>query len=95
MSDEEDKEGKEESAEKDAKTSFRERNKQERLDLIKSENEVIKGMAKENDRKEELLDRAEALADAKQLSGDSDAGQPSKKVEETPQEYAKALYTGT
>ena len=95
MSDEENTEGKEETAEKDAKASFRERNKQERLDLIKRENEAAERMAEQNNRKEELLDREEALADHKQLSGDSDAGQPSKKVEETPQEYAKALYTGS
>lgn len=94
MSDEENKEGGEDKKPEGAEANFRERNKQERLDLIKSENETIERMEKANKDREELLDREEALMDAKQLSGDSDAGKPSEGKKETPKEYAEKVMKG-
>ena len=86
--------GEEDKKQETPKDSFRERNKQERLDLIKSENEVAERLEAANKVREEHLNRVEALADTKQLSGDSDAGKPSKPVEETPKEYRDRIMKG-
>ena len=83
-----DEDSKNNEGEKDTKSNFRERNKQERLELIKSENEVAERMEKANSKREEQIGREEDLADVKQLSGDSEAGKKQEeKKEENPHEY--------
>ena len=63
--------------------------------LIDDANEAAERMARQNDRKEELIAREEALHIKQKLGGESEAGQtiePKKKL--TDEEYAEALQKG-
>ena len=56
--------------------------------------EIAERQKRENDRREELIQREEALAARKAVGGELEAGQETKKVEETPKEYAERVMSG-
>ena len=49
--------------------------------------EIAERQKRENDRKEKLIERDEALQARKAVGGVTEAGQPAEKKEETPKEY--------
>ncbi len=55
---------------------------------------IAERQKRENDRREEILKREEALAARKAVGGITDAGQESTKKEDTPAEYAKKAMAG-
>ena len=79
----------------DSKEDLRTRNKQERLDLIKSEDALLERMEEANKEKADNLTREEALADRKMLGGDSAGkGEETAPKEETAKEYKDKVMKG-
>ena len=53
--------------------------------------QIAERQKRENDRREQLIEREEALAARKAIGGISEAGQATDVKEETPQEYARKV----
>ena len=80
---------------KEATTDSGEGDKSESINDIDRANEAAERMARQNDRKEELIKREEKLAVQKALGGSSEAGKKSEeKKEESPADYAKRVMSG-
>ena len=63
--------------------------------VIQAANEAAASLKTENDRKEQLLIREEAIQARNALGGTAEAGEePAKPKEETPQDYAKRVMEG-
>jgi len=67
---------------------------QETVSELDRADQIAERLKRENDRKEELLEREEALAARRAVGGIAEAGQQEKPKEETPQEYAKRVMSG-
>lgn len=68
----------------------RERFQQETISELDRADQIAERQARENQRREEILDREEALAARRAVGGISEGGQPAKK-EETPAEYKNRI----
>ena len=86
----------EENKESDAsKLSAKDRDKQEKHDLIDRANTAREGLEKENTRIEKNIQDLKETEAKRILGGDTDAGVPEKKKEEqSPVEYAKQVLEG-
>lgn len=56
--------------------------------------EIVERQARENERREKILDREEALAARKVVGGVAEAGQETVKKEETNSDYTKKVMSG-
>ena len=56
--------------------------------------QIAERQKRENDRREELLVREEALAARRAVGGGSEAGKPAEKEEESPKDYADKVMKG-
>lgn len=67
---------------------------QETISELDRADQIAERQKRENDRREEILNREEALAARKAVGGTAEGGQPPTKPKETPQEYGKRIMTG-
>ena len=67
---------------------------EEKPDLIEQARQTAERIESANKRTEELLAKQEEMLSRAMISGKGLAGTPSKKVEESPQEYAKRVMSG-
>ena len=86
---------KQETKDKPAPENTNEGNKPESIGLIDRAHEAAERLEQANKKQEELIRREEELAAKRTLGGRADyQGEPEKKVEETPQDYAKKVARG-
>jgi len=71
-----------------------ERIQQETISELDRADQIAERQKRENDRREELINREEALHARKMVGGVTEAGQEAKPVEETPQEYKDKILRG-
>lgn len=72
-----------------------EETEQKEITLEEKAEELLKVQKEENDRREKLLDREEALIKLRQISGMSEAGiKPVPEEEETEEDYADKFSKG-
>lgn len=79
-----------------ASENIDERDKRETLEALDRADQVAERMARENTRRERLIEREEALEARRKLGGQTDSGVPEKKKEEmSDEEYAKRALDNT
>lgn len=64
------------------------------METLDRADEIAERQKRENDRREEILVREEALAARKAVGGTTEAGQPSEKKEESAADYATKASAG-
>ena len=85
------KEGKPEETDEDPKDGIQ----QETVSELDRADQIAERQKRENDRREKILDREEALAARKVVGGTIEAGQKEpEKPKETAQEYSKRMHPG-
>ena len=93
MSDEKDKQEKKEPEDKPAEDTG-DGDKSKTISELDRADSIVERQKRENDRREEILTREENLAARKAIGGESEAGKPSEKKEETPKEYKDRIMSG-
>ena len=68
--------------------------KSETISELDRADQIAERQARENDRREAILKREENLAARKAIGGETEAGKPEKKKEETPKEYKDRVMRG-
>ena len=64
------------------------------METLDRADQIAERQKRENDRREELINREEALAARRAVGGITDAGQESQKKEETAADYASKVMAG-
>ena len=64
------------------------------METLDRADEIAERQKRENDRREELIQREEALAARKAVGGELEAGQEPIKKEQTPKEYSEEVMSG-
>ena len=64
------------------------------METLDRADQIAERQKRENDRREALIEREEAMAARKAVGGELDAGQETKKVEQTAKEYAEEVMSG-
>ena len=75
-------------------TDSNERIQPETISELDRADQIAERQKRENDRREELLQREEALAARKAVGGIAEAGQEEVKKEQTSKEYAEEIMSG-
>ena len=63
----------------------------ETVSTLDKADQIAERQARENDRREKILDREEALAARRAVGGTTEAGQPAEVKKETDQEYGERM----